>query len=278
MNVAANGSVSFTPVEFGATNLVPSDRIKHPNKGAIGSLIIEPPGSTYLDDTFTDPADSIVKKTRASATITPSVGSPFREFVLMHQTDINFQYRDGTAVKNLAGEDDPEDTGQRGFNYRSEPLWFRMGHVPQTPARLTRELIWTNVLSNQKIGNQDPETPIFSATRGAATRFRMLDPGGHSRNNVFTLHGHIWEEEPWNSTGTAQAANPISEWKGAQFGIGATFHDNFLLKNGAGGKGLVVGDYLYRTFQSVQFDNGLWGIFRVTGLTKLAPDGSVIIE
>jgi hypothetical protein len=278
MNVAANGSVSFTPVEFGATNLVPSDRIKHPNKGAIGSLIIEPPGSTYLDDTFTDPADSIVKKTRASATITPSVGSPFREFVLMHQTDINFQYSDGTAVKNLAGEDDPEDTGQRGFNYRSEPLWFRMGHVPQTPPRLTRELIWTNVLSNQKIGNQDPETPIFSASRGAATRFRLLDPGGHSRNNVFTLHGHIWEEEPWNSTGTAQAANPISEWKGAQFGIGATFHDNFLLKNGAGGKGLVVGDYLYRTFQSVQFDNGLWGIFRVTGLTKFAPDGSVIVE
>ncbi|HEU0054607.1 MAG TPA: hypothetical protein VFQ39_15575, partial [Longimicrobium sp.] len=29
-------------IEFGATNLIPADRIKHPNKGAIGALIIEP--------------------------------------------------------------------------------------------------------------------------------------------------------------------------------------------------------------------------------------------
>ncbi|HEU4387576.1 MAG TPA: hypothetical protein VFV34_07250, partial [Blastocatellia bacterium] len=278
MNAAANGSVTFTPVEFGGTNLIPSDRIKHPNKGAIGSLIIEPPGSTYLDDTFNDPTDLLAKKTRASATITPGTGGSFREFVLMHQTNINFQYKDGTAVRNLAGEDDPEDSGQRAFNYRSEPLWFRMGHVPQTPLEATRELIWTNVLSNSKIGNLDPETPIFVASRGAAVRFRVLDPGGHGRNNVFALHGHIWEEEPWNSTGTVQAANPISEWKGAQFGIGSTFHDNFLLKNGAGGKGLVVGDYLFRTFQSTQFDNGLWGIFRVLTLTKTAADGSLVIE
>jgi hypothetical protein len=31
-----------TPIEFGATNLISSDPIKHSNKGAIGSLIIEP--------------------------------------------------------------------------------------------------------------------------------------------------------------------------------------------------------------------------------------------
>lgn len=278
MNVTAKGAISFTPVEFGATNLIPSDRVKHPNKGGIGSLIIEPPGSTYLDDTLTDPVDLLMKKTRASATITPGSGGAFREFVLMHQTDINFQYRDGTAVKNLGDEDDPEDSGHRAFNYRSEPLWFRMGHVPQSPLSKTRELIWTNVLSNSKIGNQDPETPIFSASLASPVRFRVVDPGGHSRNNVFALHGHIWEEEPWNATGTAQAANPLSEWKGAQFGIGPTFHDNFLLKNGAGGKGRVAGDYLYRTFSSTQFDSGLWGLFRVLPAVKLAPDGSVVVE
>ena len=112
MNAATNGTITFTPVEFGATNLIPADRIKHPNKGAIGSLIIEPPGSTYLDDTFTD-SDGGIKKTRASATITIPSGGQFREFVLMHQTDINFQYRDGTAVKNLAGEDDPDGDPDR---------------------------------------------------------------------------------------------------------------------------------------------------------------------
>jgi hypothetical protein len=34
--------------------------------------------------------------------------------------------------------------------------------------------------------------------------------------------------------------------------------------NGAGGARGVTGDYLYRTQSSFQFDNGLWGIFRVT--------------
>jgi hypothetical protein len=34
--------------------------------------------------------------------------------------------------------------------------------------------------------------------------------------------------------------------------------------NGAGGARGVSGDYLYRTQSSFQFDNGLWGIFRVT--------------
>jgi hypothetical protein len=92
---------------------------------------------------------------------------------------------------------------------------------------------------------------------------RSLNPGGHARNNVFALHGHIWEEEPWTNNGLKQGTNPLSEWKGAQYGNGATSHDNFLLKNGAGGKGGVEGDYLYRTFQSFQFDDGIWGIFRV---------------
>src|SRR4029078_5944395 len=35
-----------TPIEFGATNLISSDPIKHSNKGAIGSLIIEQQGAS----------------------------------------------------------------------------------------------------------------------------------------------------------------------------------------------------------------------------------------
>jgi hypothetical protein len=35
-------------------------------------------------------------------------------------------------------------------------------------------------------------------------------------------------------------------------------------QNGAGGARRVTGDYLFRTQSSFQFDNGIWGIFRVT--------------
>jgi hypothetical protein len=46
-------------------------------------------------------------------------------------------------------------------------------------------------------------------------------------------------------------------------GIGPTSHFNFLLMNGAGGKYGTRGDYLYRDQPSLEFDKGLWGIFRV---------------
>ncbi|HEX8719623.1 MAG TPA: hypothetical protein VF736_03185, partial [Pyrinomonadaceae bacterium] len=76
-------------------------------------------------------------------------------------------------------------------------------------------------------------------------------------------HGHIWEEEPYTNNSSALGSNPFSEWKGAQYGVGAGSHFDLLLRNGAGGYFRVAGDYLYRTQSSTQFDGGLWGIFRV---------------
>jgi hypothetical protein len=256
-----------TPIEFGATGLSSSDPIKHSNKGAFGSLIVEPAGSSWAEDSTT----------RTQATVTVGTAS-FREFVMMLQNDVNMRQGpgDGTAVKNLAGEEDSEDSGQKAVNYRTEPLWKRMGFDPDAPltgraepggevdARTpTRAFDFTDVLSNAKVGG-DPETPVFTAKAGQAVRVRLLMTGGHSRNNVFTLHGHIWEEEPYVNNSNALGSNPLSEWKGAQYGVGPGSHFDFLLKNGAGGYFKVPGDYLYRTFQSFQFDGGMWGIFRVT--------------
>jgi hypothetical protein len=261
-----------TAIEFGATGLSSSDPIKHSNKGAFGSLIIEPGGSSWAEDAGS----------RAQATVyTSNVASgSFREFVMMFQNDLNLRRGagDGTALPNLAGEEDAEDSGQKAINYRTEPLWKRMGFDPDAPLSggppdpgqpvdsrtPTRDYDFTNVLSNSQIGGLDPETPVFTATAGQDVRIRLLQAGGHSRNNVFMLHGHIWEEEPYVNGSTALGTNPFSEWKGSQYGIGPGSHFDFLLKHGAGGAAAIAGDYLYRTFQSFQFDGGIWGIFRVT--------------
>ena len=93
---------------------------------------------------------------------------------------------------------------------------------------------------------------------------RVLMSNGHMRNNVFQVHGHIWQEEPYTNNSTRIGSNPLSEWKGAQQGHGASNAFNAVLENGAGGAFKVKGDYLYRTQSSFQFDNGIWGIFRVT--------------
>jgi hypothetical protein len=251
---ASNQRVA-TPIEFGATNLISSDPIKQSNKGAIGSLIIEPQGSTWIEDA----------NSRAQATVTKSDGTSFREFVVQMQTDINMRFADGSPVPNLAGPngaEDAEDSAQKAINYRTEPLWKRMNYPPETPFEQTRDFDFTNVLTNPQVGG-DPQTPIFTAQAGQAVRFRILNANGHMRNNVFNLHGHFWQEEPYTNNSKTIGDNPLSEYKGTVYGVGPSSHYEAIPVNGAGGARRVTGDYLYRTQESFQFDGGIWGIFRV---------------
>jgi manganese oxidase len=242
-----------TPVEFGASNLMPADPIKHASKGAVGALIIEPEGASWKED----------RRSRAAATVTTRNGSSFREFVLVFQTDINM--RDGLdqPVAVVPAGDDAEDSGQKAFNYRSEPFWFRMGFHPSTPGGQTNDKDYSSVLSNSLTGGRDPVTPVFRADARMPTRFRLVHPGGHTRNHVFEIHGHAWQREPYNCTSRRLASNLFSQWRSAQEGIGASGHWDMVLENGAGGKLGIKGDYLFRDHNPVGFTSGLWGIFRV---------------
>jgi hypothetical protein len=244
-----------------------SDRIKHASKGAIGSLIIEPENSTWV----TDYEAGTGQKLRAAATVTVTdaqgnrVGT-FREIAVQFQDDVNMRTGsgDGEAIENLAEAEDSEDSGQKAFNYRSEPLWNRMGRAEaSTPLTVTNEDDFTNVLTNEQTG-RDPVTPILEVAPGTETRFRVTQSGGHARNHVLTIHGHSWQESPYADGSTRIGDNPKSNEFGAQHGIGPTSHFNMVLKNGAGGKFLVPGDYLFRDLASFTFDGGMWGILRVT--------------
>ncbi|MBK7874305.1 MAG: copper oxidase [Planctomycetes bacterium] len=262
IRTAANQRVGV-PIEFGAVNLVSSDPIKHASKGAIGALVIEPRNSTWALDAGT----------KAQATITLQDGTSFREFVVQLQSDVNFRHADGSPVRPMAGEDDAEDGGGAAVNYRSEPFWQRMGFPEDLPLEQKAALNFANVLTNALVG-RDPETPVFTARFGRAVRFRVLKAGGNQRNHVFAVHGHAWEIEPftYNAADPNEAAvgstrigtNAKSMWEGAHMGIGPSSHENFVLKNGAGGKLGVRGDFLYRDMNTFRFDGGLWGIFRVT--------------
>jgi hypothetical protein len=268
-----DGSTLAVPAEFGATNLMSSDPILHSSKGAVGALIIEPQGATWVEDAAM----------RAAATVTKADGSTFRDFTIILQTDLNLRRGagDGTAIPNLGtaadtasavaelgGVDDAEDSGQNGINYRTEPMWKRMGYEPDLPFNLTRGFDYSDVLTNAKVGGQDPVTPVFTAHAGDAVRFHILEPGGHSRNSAIQIHGHAFEQEPYVNNSTELGDNPLSEWKGVREGMGPGNHFDYLLQHGAGGLFMVPGDYLYRDQQSFHFDGGMWGILRV-----LPPDG-----
>ncbi|HSG39531.1 MAG TPA: copper oxidase, partial [Thermoanaerobaculia bacterium] len=260
VTINANGTVTATPIEFGMTNLISSDRIEHASKGLIGALVIEPQNATWVEGA-----------SRAVADVTnPSpVGTQdasFREFVLQFQNDVNLYFGDhlsSLAVRNLGGLEDPEDTGQKAINYRTEPLWKRMQHNPETPFNLTDNFSnWWDVLANVKVGG-DPETPVFEVPKGTPIRFRLGMSGGHARNNVFGLHGHVWDQEPYLANSTLIGLNSVSYVEGARTGHGPTNHFDAVMRRPAGGAFTVPGDYLFRDQASIGLDAGLWGILRV---------------
>jgi hypothetical protein len=255
----SQGNAIADPVEFGATNLRDmADVIKHSSHGAVGSLIIEPEGSTWTTDAGSN----------ASADIKDAADNLlFREFVTIYQDDLSVQ-QNGVALKNFGGEDDSEDSGGKGFNYRTEPIWARLGLQAHTPPHVANSSDFSNVVSsvdpNPGCGGPcgDPATPVFSAKAGTPVRFRVLQPAGHPRQHGLTLFGHHWNFEPWTNNSTTQGANPLTFEVGNYSGIGPTRHLNILTT--AGGLFHVKGDYLLKTQESGNFTSGLWGIFRVT--------------
>jgi hypothetical protein len=176
---------------------------------------------------------------------------------------------------NRFSEDMDEDSGQKGLNYRAEPAWFRLGFPPHLPfgpmARLffQRDLFSNGLLrpgAGSAVG--DPETPVFTARPGRPARMHVIVPDGITRNGVFTVHGHVWEREPYEADSVIQGPagigdNPTSQLIGAQEGIGPSSHWDIVFTNGAGGAFAVPGDYLYRMMDSFKNLEGQWGLLRV---------------
>ena len=81
--------------------------------------------------------------------------------------------------------------------------------------------------------------------------FRTMMPADKPRNTSFTIHGHVWREQP------EDAFSRIIPERGA-IGVGNKFEIELL------GGASCPGDYLYRSGNlawDVEF--GMWGIFRV---------------
>ena len=142
-----------TPVEFGATNLLSADRVKQPQKGLFGALVIEPAGATWPDTLAQLQAagewvpdyqgtGTATRLTRAQATVTAPAGAAgsggtYREALVIGHKIANLRWKDGTAIANVnqdeLGREGAEDSGHAGFNYGMEPSWFRFKLPPDAP-------------------------------------------------------------------------------------------------------------------------------------------------
>lgn len=281
----AIGAMIYTPIEFGATALRSlGDVIKHSSHGGVGALVILPKGSCYVRDpggrtTAAEVFSGVAgDQVLADGSCTPAAVSnrraDFLDAVLIFQDDLSLKQH-GQSMPNHRMADDAEDTGQKGFNYRSEPIWARTG-VGTSGADLgaLNQVFYQNALSSKpgteapagcppETGCGDPGV-LFEASAGTRVRFRLVHPAGHSRQHAFTLYGHNFARYPFaeRSTVLTPDGNEYGEWTAVVDGLAPGRHANVLVQ--AGGEFCVEGDYLFRAQENFQFQGGLWGIFRVT--------------
>jgi len=337
---AARNRTQFTllasPVEFGATGLMPADRIKGSENGMVGAIIVEPQDSCWIADPGTRAQATVWKG--AVFTDTLGVGTPligvcantptgstdsFRDFVTIMQNDVNLRYggtvnvldaaglvvetincgdplqmpRMECAVPNIAAEgplgptEESQDSGQKAINYGADPLWFRLGVVPDFFQIIHREAglkdlipqVYSNYLDiGDGLGQVgDPQTVVFTAspTGPQYGRMRVLMPGGHARGVIYTLHGHEWQGQPYingsSEIGDRSTTGINSEYFGTQEGINPTGHWDFIVN--MGGPFDVAGDYLWRDQASFGSFQGLWGLLRFDHTAPLAADEAVSV-
>ncbi|MFT5385989.1 MAG: hypothetical protein ACI81W_003401, partial [Saprospiraceae bacterium] len=246
-----NNTWKAVDTEFGSVPLLPADPILQSFSGLFGSLIIEPKVSFWKTADQHKDAINVFADRRFSRLL-------FREHV--------FQFQDNLAVKSIKNTGNPDGAAVviNAINYRSEPLGNRYldndGWNAQNPDFNSLDI--SNILTNSIAGSV-PVTPMPVAKKGTPVRFRILHPGGSGNGEVFTLHGHNWQEEPYTDNSDKLGHNRASQWLGSRGQIGVWNTFDILLKSAGGANG-VTGDYLYRSFPNGDFKQGVWGLFVVT--------------
>jgi len=253
-SIGADGT--HTPVELGAIGLSPADPLMQHPFGLLGALIIEPVGATWrIDD-----------NSRAQATVAVPSAKQFREFVAVLQDDVQRLFATDTSNVPCGGTESdgsPSQVTTVAVSYRSEPLPCRYygdagnfddANPSHAPLGMARALSNSQVLAN-------PQTPVLAVSKGVPTRLRVVHPGGLNEQ-VFTLAGHPWLEEPFRNNSREIGDNAASQAFGARDSFGP--NDQFdIVLNSAGGRKQVTGDYLYRAFIGSTFEGGIWGVMRV---------------
>ena len=214
------------------------DMRNHRYHGLFGSVIVEPTGAQWYEN-FTKRTDPYAEQ----AVITAPGIETFREYVLFIQNGIRLLDAEENLIQTAAedgGEPvEAEDTGEKGYNYRSERFANRLAEDAR---------IW-KVFSSRVHG--DPATPIYRAYSGDRVIFRTMMPADKPRNVSLTIHGHLWREQP---------EDVVSREIPIQGGISIGNRFDMELKSGAS----CPGDYLYRSGSfGWDVESGMWGIFRV---------------
>jgi manganese oxidase len=283
----SDGTVTRKPAEFGAVNLLASDPLQQQPYSLIGSLIIEPSGSTWCSGNNPQNCSGAAPGVTVSGT---TVDVSYSESSPPSTVVVKKQFREFAAImqNNLINP-----SGFLSINFGSEPMTNRFPasanfDTTDIAASFSNNLVMAGTSPPNAGCPGDPYTPVFTAIAGSPVRFRLLHPDGLGGfpDSVWTIHGHVWQEEPYVDGCLDPVAmpcpndklipsarlgfNPLSQWMGSRDGFGPGNHFDISIDK-AGGNYSIPGDYLYRSYPSQEFLYGNWGIFRVLPPNGIAP-------
>jgi hypothetical protein len=191
--------------------------------GLFGTLIAEPPGSTYHDPrTGVEIGSGLLADIHSTQPLSVDVTGSFRELVLLLQDDNPL-----TALDRSSGS---------SMNLRVEPVEPRS----RDPA-----------LRFSSIPAGDPQTPIVDAYLGDPVVLRTLVGAS---NDVHSLHvdGHWFRVEA-----QSRSSPPVDT-----VDIGISERYDLVLPRAGGPQGMP-GDYLVENSRSFKLREGSWGLLRV---------------
>ena len=219
------------------------DLRNHRHHGLFGAAVTQPAGSEFYDGIR--PSE---ESHGEQAVIVPPGEEPYREFVLFAHNGIRLPDKAGRLIKTTEegeeegghGAPDHEDTGEKGYNYRSERFFNPLERNP-----LIHKVFDSHI-------HGAPATPVFKAFCGERVILRLLMPADKPRNIGFVLHGHTWKAQP---------DDPLSNTIPVQGAISVGGSYNIELDGDAS---RIPGDYQYRS-GSLRWDveSGMWGLFRM---------------
>jgi manganese oxidase len=242
-----------------------ADFRNHRHHGLIGALIVEDEFATpFRVETGASTANSSAQAwygVRATIHRKPPTEAEerYEEAVLLLQDGLRFFLKGNADVPisdkpyhnpehdptHMEEEVDDEDQGQKGFNYRSEPVGPFAKYNDDGSAA-----------PGDWLFNPTPATPVFLTPVGRKMRLHLIGGCDKPRNHSFTVHGVSWPE--WRFRNMMSEPKVASE-SAITCGTVRTFE--FTPAH--------IADHAYRSgVLKWAVPQGLWGIIRVGPAAK----------
>ena len=262
----------YIPIdEQEGAHLIQSHAGRDPSSlGLIGTLVVEPVGSTYLDPWTGEPLES-----GWMAMIANNDARDFREFALFYHEvgDESFRplNRHGEMIPQRDPQTDAYRPSARALNYRSEPFGINNLAVQEKKFHFEDESL---AYSSYTFG--DPPTTIPRSYLGDPVKFRLIHGGGEVFHSHHPHGGTIrWTRSPkrqidlenlttaaWNGPVKYPVVRTTSDRVDVKV-IGPSEAVDLETECGSGLCQRLAGDFLFHCHVAHHYVAGMWGYWRV---------------